>query len=68
MRVDRALDLVRIAAETIESVDAAVPGAEFVAGLARLEGDLLLIYDLGRFLSLDEAAETGQALSMASRR
>jgi purine-binding chemotaxis protein CheW len=68
IRVDRALELLSVAPESVESLEPAVPGVALVAGLARLAGGLVLIHDLERFLSLDEAAALDQSLSEASER
>ncbi len=54
---------VAIAADAVESVvehtgivpaEEVVPGLEYVEGVTRLEGGIVLIHDLDRFLSLDE--------------
>lgn len=39
-----------------------LPGLEYVEGVARLEGDLILIHDLDTFLSLEEDRELDEAL------
>jgi purine-binding chemotaxis protein CheW len=36
------------------TADQILPGAEYIHGVAKLDGDLVLICDLDRFLSLDE--------------
>ena len=67
LHVDRALDLVRLEAADIEEANRVVPGVEYVAWVARLPHDLVLIHDLRTFLSgeesvaLDEAAAPAQA-------
>ncbi len=66
IRVDRALDLLRVAPERIEDARRAVPGAAYVAGVAKLPDGLVLIHDLRTFLSLDEERELDQALDHAS--
>jgi purine-binding chemotaxis protein CheW len=68
LRVDRALDLVEIDGRKIEEVSSFVPcGAEYVAGVARLEGGLVLIHDLATFLSQAETAELDAAIDGAGR-
>lgn len=65
LRVDRALDLVSVQEEAIEAATRVVPGIEYVAGIAKLPDGLLVIHDLERFLSLDEAAGVDAALAGA---
>ncbi|MDO8803953.1 MAG: chemotaxis protein CheW [Elusimicrobiota bacterium] len=50
-----------------ERVSAAqeIPFAEYVKGVAKIDGGLVLIYDLDRFLSLDEEQKLDAALSGA---
>ncbi len=69
LRVDRALDLVIVDAEAIESAASVAPGTEYVAGIAKLADGLLVIHDLERFLSLEEADQMDVAVvgSMAAR-
>ena len=40
----------------ITSPDSIVPGIGYVSGVAKLDGDLVFIHELDRFLSLEEAA------------
>lgn len=47
------------------SAGQAVPFAENLKGVAKIDGDLILIYDLDRFLSLDEEQKLHAALSGA---
>jgi purine-binding chemotaxis protein CheW len=60
--VDRALELVEVSSEAIESADRVAPGVEHVEGVARLPEGLVVIHDLERFLSLDEGARLDTAL------
>lgn len=62
IRADRALDLVSLDAEQIEDARSAVPGADYVAGVAKLPDGLLLIHDLATFLSEAEARTLDEAL------
>jgi purine-binding chemotaxis protein CheW len=59
LRVDRALDLVRVAPADVDDVDGIGPSA---ARVARLPGDLVLIQDLRALLSSAEAAALEEAL------
>lgn len=52
----------RVDAETI------LPGLEYVDGVVKLDDGLILIHDLGRFLSLDEAEALDQAMAAAADR
>jgi purine-binding chemotaxis protein CheW len=63
LRADRALELVSVAAEQIENLEQAVPGAEYVAGVAKLPDGLVLIHDLATFLSPAEAKTLRAAIS-----
>lgn len=63
LRVDRALDLVEVDESAIESAATLTPGAEYVTGIARLPDGVLVIHDLERFLSLDEARGVDAAVA-----
>lgn len=63
LRVDRALDWVVIDEESIEPAARVAPGAEYVAGIAKLGDGLLVIHDLETFLSLDEAQRVDAAVA-----
>lgn len=63
VRADRALDLVRLDAAQVEDAKVSVPGAEYVAGVAKLPEGLILIHDLETFLSEAEAEALGAAIS-----
>jgi purine-binding chemotaxis protein CheW len=62
LRADQALGLLRLPADHVEDARRLVSGAEYVAGVARLEDGLLLIHDLRTFLSASEAATLDEAL------
>jgi purine-binding chemotaxis protein CheW len=49
--------------EKIVSAERALTFAEGLRGVAKLEDGLVLIYDLDRFLSLDEEGQLDAALS-----
>jgi purine-binding chemotaxis protein CheW len=68
LRVDRALNVMSVEPETFEAADSIVPGAAYVSALARLPDGVLVIHDLERFLSLDEARAVDEALSGAMDR
>ena len=65
IRVDRATDLVRLSAEDVEDARGAVPGAEYVAWVAKFPNDLVLIHDLRTFLSRAESAALDEALPIS---
>jgi len=67
IRVDRATDVIAVEAAAIESAAASAPGAEYLAGIARLPDGLLVIHDLDTFLALDEGAQLDAALADAHR-
>jgi purine-binding chemotaxis protein CheW len=56
------VELITVGADAVERAAGGIPNAPYVAGVARLPDGLLVIYDLERFLSLDEAAELEAAL------
>jgi purine-binding chemotaxis protein CheW len=62
LRVDRALDLVALAPDAVEEAKGAVPGVEYVAWVAKLPNNLVLIHDLRTFLSRAESAALAGAL------
>lgn len=66
LRVDRAIDLVSVEEGAIESAAHVAPGAEYVTGIAKLPDGLLVIHDLERFLSLDEAGQVDTAMAGAA--
>ncbi len=68
LRVDRAGDLVSVDEAAIESAVRVVPGVEYVAGIAKLPDGLIVIHDLERFLSLEEAGQLDVAGEAAARR
>jgi purine-binding chemotaxis protein CheW len=63
LRVDRATDLVRVPEKDIQEAKKAVPGLEYITGVARLSDGLVLIHDLGTFLSEAEARGLSESLS-----
>jgi purine-binding chemotaxis protein CheW len=63
VRADRAVNLVRLDQADVEEARGLVPGVEYVAWVARLPNNLVLIHDLRTFLSRSESAELEGALS-----
>jgi purine-binding chemotaxis protein CheW len=61
LRVDRALDLARIAADDVEELRG-LSGAERAARVAKRLDGLLVVYDLRDLLSTAESAELDEAL------
>ena len=61
LHADRAVELARLEASAVEQTENVLPGADYVAQIARFPDGLVLIHDLQSFLS---AAE-GEALSTA---
>jgi purine-binding chemotaxis protein CheW len=61
LRVDRALDIVAVDADSLIPVSAVAPGTQHVSGLARLPDGVLVIHDLERFLSLEEDRQLERA-------
>jgi purine-binding chemotaxis protein CheW len=49
------------------SVEQAIPFAEYLKGVAKIDGELILITDLERFLSLDEEQQLDAALTKPKR-
>lgn len=64
LRTQRVLWMGEIEVEDAEHITS---GAEYVAGVARLEDGLVLIHDLGTFLSQAEAAALDHALDGVHR-
>ena len=42
-----------------------LPGTQYLEGVAKLDGDLILIHDLERFLSLEEGATLDEVMAKA---
>ena len=62
LRVDRATDLVRLPTADVEEAKGLVPGAEYVAWVAKVPDNLVLIHDLRTFLSRAESVALDRAL------
>lgn len=63
LRVTRVLELLAVDETAIQPAARVAPGAEYVAGIAALPDGLLVIHDLARFLSLEEAERVDAAVA-----
>ena len=61
--IDEARSIYQVPESKIASAARAIPGAEQLQGIAMLDDGLMFIYDLEKFLSLEEAAALEAALS-----
>jgi purine-binding chemotaxis protein CheW len=68
LRVDRALALVDVEERAIVPPERVAPRTEYVAGIAALADGLLVIHDLERFLSLEEARQVDAVIDAAATR
>jgi purine-binding chemotaxis protein CheW len=62
LRVDRTTDLVRLDAADVEDAKGVVPGAEYIAWVAKLPDNVVLIHDLRTFLSRAESEALAEAM------
>lgn len=65
LRVDRVVEFLAIDEAAISSASAVAPGAHLVAGIATLSAGLVVIHDLDRFLTAEEASAVTAALAGA---
>lgn len=63
MIVDAVIDVAECGAQEVVASASVVPGTDYVQGIAKLADGMVLIHDLDRFLSLDEAQSLDQALA-----
>jgi purine-binding chemotaxis protein CheW len=63
LHVDRATHLLQLEAADLEDAKRASPAAEYIAWIAKLPDDLVLIQDLRNFLSRTESDELDSALA-----
>jgi purine-binding chemotaxis protein CheW len=56
--------VLELAVPEVINVEAVYPGLEYVDGIMRLEGDLILIHNLESFLSLEEDSTLERGLAM----
>jgi purine-binding chemotaxis protein CheW len=62
---DAVMDVLKFAEQDIVGSDHIVPGIERIDGVVKLEGELILIHDLDRFLSLEEEESLQRAMENA---
>jgi len=62
LAVDAVSDVLELEDSEIVSAEQAIPFAEHIQGVAKTRDDIILIYDLDRFLSLDEERLLDEAL------
>ena len=63
LRVDRVMKLAVVPQADLEPTEAVVSGTEHVSGIAKLPEGIVLIHDLGAFLSEAERATLDRAMS-----
>jgi purine-binding chemotaxis protein CheW len=64
--VNSVIGVVERVAEEVTEAQKIVPGAQYVEGITRLEGGILFIYDLDRFLSKKEERQLDGLLAQAA--
>ncbi len=62
LRVDQAVELIRLDPAAVEEAKRLVPGVEYVAWVAKRSEDLVLIHDLRTLLSQAETAALAEAM------
>jgi purine-binding chemotaxis protein CheW len=62
LMADDVIGVQKLGKQQILSADQDLPFAEYIKGVAKVDKDLILIYDLDRFLSLDEEWKLDEAL------
>jgi purine-binding chemotaxis protein CheW len=60
--VDEVCDVVTVPETALTGAEKIVPGMEFIEGVMKLEGDLVLVEDLEKFLSLEQEKLLDEAL------
>jgi purine-binding chemotaxis protein CheW len=65
LRTDRAMKLCTIAPEDLIEAERIVSGTRYIAGIAKIEGDVVVIHDLDAFLSESESATLDRAMNAA---
>jgi purine-binding chemotaxis protein CheW len=63
IRVDQALELMRLESRVVENTEGVLPGVGYIPRVAKLPEGLVLIHDLNTFLSEAESAALRQALA-----
>lgn len=64
--VDGVDEISEITAEEMVQAEQCQPFAEHLKGVAKIKGNLIMIYDLDQFLSLDEEQALDSAIAIAS--
>jgi purine-binding chemotaxis protein CheW len=67
IRVDTVTDIRNLAPGQLESSKETLPFAEHLRGVAKIDDELILIYDLEQFLSLDEEKKLEKALKTKNK-
>ncbi|MGH9789369.1 MAG: chemotaxis protein CheW [Candidatus Acidiferrales bacterium] len=62
LAADRVMGLAELPAEEVVAAETILSGVQYVEGVARLSDGMILIHDLGKFLSLDEEAALAAAI------
>jgi len=65
LRADRAMKVCTVAPEDLTEAERIVSGTQYIAGLAKIEGDVVVIHDLDAFLSEAESATLDRAMGAA---
>jgi len=66
--VDAVDEIAGLTSEEMVSTEQEIPFAEHLKGVAKIKGNLIMIYDLDQFLSLDEEQALNSAISAVSRK
>jgi len=62
LAVDSVIGVIEQRPDEMTQPDSIVPGIGYVAGVVKLEGEILFIHDLDRFLSLEEETRLDDAM------
>jgi len=66
--VDAVDEIAGLTSEEMVSTEQEIPFAEHLKGVAKIKGNLIMIYDLDQFLSFDEEQSLNSAISAVSRK
>lgn len=64
--VDAVDEIAGLTSEEMVSTEQEIPFAEHLKGVAKIKGNLIMIYDLDQFLSLDEEQSLNSAIATVS--
>lgn len=64
--VNSVIGILEATAEEITEAQTIIPGAQYVEGIARLQGEILFIHNLDRFLSPKEEQQLDGVLALAA--